>query len=206
MNRKEHWNQAYETNPPDDVSWFQSEPTLSLELIRKTGVTKTGGIIDVGGGASVLADHLLDAGFENVAVLDISGAALAHARKRLGPRAAQVTWLEADVTTFQSPRSFAVWHDRAVFHFLTEKADRQKYVEMLRRTLTPEGHIIIATFAIDGPQKCSGLPVTRYDAASIATELGGGFRLVEEIRETHQTPWQTEQNFNCFRFVINRSC
>lgn len=206
MSLKDHWNQAYEANPPDDVSWFQREPTLSLQLINRARNAKSGGVIDVGGGASVLVDHLLDAGFENMAVLDISGAALNHARKRLGPRAGQITWFEADITVFQSPRQFAVWHDRAVFHFLTEKADRQKYVEALKRALMPAGNVIIATFAIDGPQKCSGLPVARYDAASITAELGGDFRLVEETREIHVTPWQTEQKFDYFRFVLNRSC
>jgi SAM-dependent methyltransferase len=201
MNRKEHWEQAYQTNPPDDVSWFQQEPTLSLRLIAKTSVGKSEGIIDVGGGASVLVDHLLAAGFENVAVLDISRTALHHARTRLGPRAEKVAWFEADITTFRAPRPFAAWHDRAVFHFLTDPADRQKYVENLRQCLTPAGHVIIATFATDGPQKCSGLEVSRYDAPAISAELGADFKLMEQVDETHVTPWHTPQKFSYFRFA-----
>ena len=201
MERKEHWEHAYETNPPDDVSWFQQEPALSLRLIAKTGVGTSDGVIDVGGGASVLVDHLLDAGFERVAVLDISGAALQHARQRLGPRAEKVTWFETDITAFRARRPFAVWHDRAVFHFLTAPADRQKYVESLQQGLTPGGHVIMATFAIDGPQKCSGLEVSCYDASALSAELGAGFALVEQADETHVTPWHTQQKFSYFRFV-----
>ena len=201
MERKAHWDHAYETNPPNDVSWFQQEPTLSLRLIAQTGVKKAGGIIDVGGGASVLVDRLLAAGFENIAVLDISGAALKHARTRLGPRAEKVAWFEADITAFRTPRHFAVWHDRAVFHFLTDPSDRQKYVECLRQCLTPDSHVIIATFAADGPQKCSGLAVARYDAPTISAEMGTDFKLIEQVDETHVTPWNTQQTFSYFRFT-----
>ena len=201
MNRTEHWNQVYQTNPPDDVSWFQARPTTSLKLIEACGVGKADGIIDVGGGASVLVDFLLDAGYSKLAVLDISAAALDHAKRRLGARAGAVDWLAADVTTFTPPRQFRLWHDRAVFHFLTDKADRQKYVEAMKRTLTPDGHAIIATFAIDGPEKCSGLSVCRYDAPAISAELGAEFQLVEQVNETHVTPWSTEQRFSYFRFA-----
>jgi len=201
MNRKDHWEQVYQTKAPDDVSWFQTRPATSLKLVESSGVGKDAGIIDVGGGASVLVDFLLDAGFTKLAVLDISAAALEHARQRLGSRASLVEWCEADVTTFNPPRQFGLWHDRAVFHFLTAKADRQKYVETLKRTLAADGHLIIATFAIDGPLKCSGLDVSRYDAASVCAELGTGFRLVEQVDETHSTPWATEQKFSYFRFA-----
>jgi ubiquinone/menaquinone biosynthesis C-methylase UbiE len=201
MNRKEHWEQVYQTKAPDDVSWFQTQPTTSLNLIESTGVAKDAGVIDVGGGASVLVDFLLDAGYSQLAVLDISGAALEHARRRLGKRADSVEWFEADVTTFQPARQFGFWHDRAVFHFLTAKADRQKYVQTLKRTLTPGGHVIIATFALDGPPNCSGLEVARYDTTSICAELGSEFQLVEQASETHTTPWQTEQKFGYFRFA-----
>ena len=201
MNRTEHWNQVYQTNPPDDVSWFQARPTTSLKLIEACGVGKADGIIDVGGGASVLVDCLLDAGYSKLAVLDISAAALDHAKRRLGARAGAVDWLAADVTTFTPPRQFRLWHDRAVFHFLTDKADRQKYVEAMKRTMTPDGHAIIATFAIDGPEKCSGLSVCRYDAPAISAELGAEFQLVEQVNETHVTPWSTEQRFSYFRFA-----
>ena len=201
MNLKEHWNHVYQTKAHDDVSWYQSRPATSLKLIEACGVSKQEGIIDVGGGASVLVDFLLDAGFTRLAVLDISAAALAHAKERLGARAGDVEWFEADVTGFTSPHCFNLWHDRAVFHFLTDKADRQKYVQTLKRTLTPDGHVIIATFAIDGPLKCSGLEVARYDASAIAAELGEGFRLLEQVDETHTTPWGTEQKFSYFRFA-----
>lgn len=203
MNRKEHWNQVYQTKAPDDVSWFQTRPAISLKLIEATRVGKGQGIIDVGGGASVLVDFLLDAGFTKLAVLDISAAALANARKRLGTRAGEVEWFDADVTVFNPPRRFSLWHDRAVFHFLTDKTDRQKYVQTLKRTLAADGHVIIATFAVDGPPKCSGLDVARYDASGICAELGGEFRLIEQVDETHVTPWNTEQKFSYFRFARN---
>ena len=188
MNLKGHWNHVYQTKEHDDVSWYQSRPATSLQLIEACGVGKQEGIIDVGGGASVLVDFLLDAGFTRLAVLDISATALTYAKERLGARAGDVEWFEADVTGFTSPHCFNLWHDRAVFHFLTDKADRQKYVQTLKRTLTPDGHVIIATFAIDGPLKCSGLEVARYDASAIAAELGKGFCLLEQVDETHATP------------------
>lgn len=203
MNRQEHWNQVYQTKAPDDVSWFQPRPAISLKLIEATGIGKDEGIIDVGGGASVLVDFLLDAGFTKPAVLDISAAALAHAEARLGARADNVEWFNADVTAFNPPHRFNLWHDRAVFHFLTDKDDRQKYVQALKRTLAADGHVIIAPFAIDGPLKCSGLEVARYDAPSICAELGPEFRLVEQVDETHTTPWDTTQKFSYFRFARN---
>lgn len=203
MNRKEHWNQVYQTKAPDDVSWFQTRPAISLNLVEAAGIGKDEGIIDVGGGASILVDFLLDAGFTKLAVLDISAAALEHAKQRLGARAGSVEWVEADVTGFNPSRRFNLWHDRAVFHFLTDKADRQKYVQTLKRTLTPDGHVIIATFAIDGPVKCSGLDVARHEARSICAELGAGFQLMEQLDETHVTPWSSEQKFSYFRFARN---
>ena len=140
---------------------------------------------------------------QRLAVLDISAAALALARQRLNARAGDVEWFEADVTEFNPPRQFNLWHDRAVFHFLTGKADRQKYAQTLKRTLAFNGHVIIATFTIDGPLKCSGLPVARYDASAISAELGNEFQLLEQVDETHLTPWSTEQKFSYFRFVRN---
>jgi len=202
LNQKEHWNQVYQTKAPDDVSWFQTRPAISLKLIEAAGIGKDEGIIDVGGGASVLVDFLLDAGFTKLAMLDISAAALQHAKQRLGARAGKIEWFEADVTAFNPPHRFNLWHDRAVFHFLTDKADRQKYVQTLKRTLAPDGHIIIATFAIDGPLKCSGLDVARHDAQSISAELGAGFELLEQVDETHFTPWSSEQKFSYFRFAF----
>ncbi|MCI0541644.1 MAG: class I SAM-dependent methyltransferase [Verrucomicrobiales bacterium] len=203
MNRKEHWNQVYQTKTPNDVSWYQARPTTSLRLIGECGVGRDRGIIDVGGGASVLVDFLLDAGFQRLAVLDISAAALEQSRQRLGVRAGAVEWFDADVTEFSPLHGFALWHDRAVFHFLTDKADRRKYVETLTRTLSPDGHAVIATFAIDGPGRCSGLAVARYDAPALSAELGAGFRLLGETDETHVTPRGAKQKFAYFLFARN---
>lgn len=200
MNRQQHWNQVYETKGPLDVSWYQRRPELSLTLIAAAGVSKDAGIIDVGGGASVLVDCLLEAGYRRLAVLDLSGAALSHSRARLGARAAAVEWFEEDVTTFTPPHRFGLWHDRAVFHFLTAADDRRGYMATLRQTVQPGGTVIIATFALDGPPKCSGLEVLRYDEQSILAELGPEFRLQEVRRETHITPWESEQRFIYFRF------
>lgn len=200
MNRKEHWNQVYQTKASDDVSWFQPRPEVSLRLIAATGIGKADGVIDVGGGASTLVDFLVTDGFNPLAVLDISAVALEHAKQRLTRRSQEVEWFEADVTQFDSPHHFGLWHDRAVFHFLTNEADRREYVETLKRTLTPNGHVIIATFAKDGPSKCSGLDVCRYDAATISAELGQGFKLIEQVDEIHITPWETQQKFSYFWF------
>lgn len=201
MNRHEHWNQVYETKGPLDVSWYQRRPEVSLALIAAAGLSKDAGIIDVGGGASVLVDCLLDAGYTGVAVLDLSGIALNHSRARLGARASEVEWFPADVTTFTPPHRFGLWHDRALFHFLTVVDDRRRYVATLRQALQPDGTAIIATFALDGPPKCSGLDVVRYDEQSILAELGTEFRLQEVRRETHVTPWDSEQRFIYFRFL-----
>ena len=200
MDRREHWNRVYQTRAPDSVSWYQRRPDVSLELIAASGIAKDAGIIDVGGGASALVDHLLDLGYSNLAVLDVSGAALDATRSRLAARAAAVEWFEADATTFEPPHCYALWHDRAAFHFLTGAADRARYVATLRRALNPGGAVIIATFALDGPPKCSGLDVVRYDERSIAAELGAEFELREVRREAHVTPGNAEQQFHYFRF------
>ena len=200
MDRREHWNRVYQTRAPDSVSWYQRRPDVSLELIAASGIAKDARIIDVGGGASVLVDHLLDLGYSKLAVLDVSGAALNASRSRLEARAAAVEWLEGDVTTFEPPHRYALWHDRAAFHFLTDAGDRARYVATLRRALNPGGAVIIATFALDGPPKCSGLDVVRYDERSIAAELGAEFELREVRREAHVTPGKAEQQFHYFRF------
>ena len=199
MNRQDHWNQVYREKGPQKLSWFQRRPELSLAIIASSGIEKDAGVIDVGGGTSALVDSLLDGGYQQIAVLDISGAALDQSRSRLGVRADAVEWYEADVTTFEPPHRFGLWHDRAVFHFLTEAEDRRAYVATLRRTLQPGGTVVISTFAIDGPPKCSGLEVVRYDADSMCAELGAEFQLQEVQREIHLTPWQTEQRFIYFR-------
>jgi trans-aconitate methyltransferase len=198
--RREHWERVWRTKSPDQMSWYQPEPVISLQLIAAAGVARDGGIIDVGGGASLLADRLLDLGYSGIAVLDLSGAAMQASRARLGARAAAVAWFEADVTSFEPPRRFALWHDRAVFHFLTGAEDRRRYVATLCRTLVPGGAVVISAFAPDGPPKCSGLEVMRHDEHSLAAELGPDFRLAESRRETHVTPWGAQQAFVYCRF------
>jgi SAM-dependent methyltransferase len=200
MNRQQHWNHVYQTKGPQDVSWYQRRPELSLALIAASGLSKDGGVIDVGGGASTLIDCLLDAGYTRLAVLDVSGVALTQTRARLGARAAGVEWFETDVTTFEPPQRFGLWHDRAVFHFLMAPEDRHRYVAAVRRTLQPAGTVVVATFAMDGPPQCSGLDVMRYDEQTIVTELGSEFTLQEVRRETHLTPCESEQQFLYFRF------
>ncbi len=201
FDRKRHWDKVYEGKSPLEVSWFQAEPVRSLALIQNSGIGKDGFVIDVGGGASVLVDALLAAGYAKVAVLDISAGALAAARGRLGERAAQVEWLEADITAFKPPHSYTLWHDRAVFHFLTEKADREKYVQALKKAVPSGGHIVIAAFAIGGPKKCSGLDIVQYDASKLLHELGEGFALAEETQELHVTPTGGKQQFSYFRLL-----
>ena len=200
MSQQEHWEGVYRSKAADELSWYQRRPDVSLALIAAAGATRDGGIIDVGGGASVLADFLLDAGYSNLGVLDWSTAALDISRTRLGARADTVDWFVADVASFEPPRRFVLWHDRAVFHFLTDAGDRSAYVATLRRTLRPGGSVVLATFATDGPPKCSGLDVVRYDESSIQSELGAEFRLEETRREKHVTPWRSEQRFVYFRF------
>jgi len=201
MNHNERWSQVYQAKNPEDVSWYQHCPDMSLALIAASGVSKDAGVIDAGGGASVLVDFLLDGGYTHLAVLDVSGAALNHSRLRLGARASTVEWFEADVTAFEPLHRFGLWHDRAVFHFLTAADDRRGYLASLRRTLLPGGTVVISTFALDGPAKCSGLDVVRYDEHAICAELGAEFQLQEVRREIHVTPWQSEQRFIYFRFL-----
>lgn len=192
--RNEHWAEVYATKSETSVSWYQDEPRLSLELISAVAPA-AGRIIDVGGGASVLVDKLLDLGFEKIAVLDFAETALGKARTRLGERAGRVEWIAADVTLVRDIGIFDVWHDRAVFHFLTEAMDRKKYVELARRTVPEGGHLIVATFAPEGPPKCNGLDTCRYNADSLGAELGPAFSIVQEARETHTTPSGSSQAF-----------
>lgn len=193
---KAHWEKVYRTKKADEVSWFQREPKISLDLIRHVAHDRSARIIDVGGGTSSLIDRLADDGYSNLTVLDVSATALAHARARLGARGSGVQWLEADITTAKLPEpSFEVWHDRAVFHFLTNTADREAYIQQVRRAVRPGGHVIVATFAEDGPTTCSGLPVVRYSSASLHHEFDGGFNLVQSTSEKHVTPSGQTQSF-----------
>lgn len=197
MQSKEHWERVYETKATDSVSWFQEHAGRSLQLIQSSGVELSAPIIDVGGGASTLIDDLLADGYSNLTVLDLSSAALSAAQKRLGPeRSARVQWLTADITEVELPvHAFEVWHDRAVFHFLTSEQERQKYVQAVLRAVKPGGHVIVATFAENGPIQCSGLPVFRYSAHGLHAEFGESFSLVQHEHEAHSTPFGTVQQF-----------
>jgi 2-polyprenyl-3-methyl-5-hydroxy-6-metoxy-1,4-benzoquinol methylase len=196
MEIKTHWEHIYETKGPTRVSWYQEHARYSLQFIHKTGVQKTDHIIDIGGGASTLADDLIADGFQNISVLDVSETALQLARQRLGVSAARVNWIEADITQADLPvQAYDLWHDRAVFHFLTQAADRQRYINTVRQAVRTGGHVIVATFAPDGPDHCSGLEVVRYSPESLHDEFGEGFELKDSTRETHHTPFGTEQKF-----------
>lgn len=194
-----HWEGVYRTKSPDEVSWFEASPDASLRFLQEAGLPPSARVLDVGGGASRLVDGLLDLGFRP-GVLDISGEALGHVRRRLGPRSEEVEWFEADVRGFESPEPWDAWHDRAVLHFLTDPAARDAYRATLRRTLTPEGVVVLATFAPDGPERCSGLDVRRYSAQAMADFLGAGFALERAERLTHRTPSGGAQHFQYARF------
>lgn len=193
--RSHHWRKVYTDKPPEDVSWYQATPTQSLAAMERFGALPSQALIDIGGGASTLVDALLARGWNDLTVLDIAAPALAAAQARLGAVADMVTWIAADITEWQPPRRYDIWHDRAVFHFLTEPGQRAAYIRALHTGLAPGGLIIIATFAPDGPEKCSGLPVERYDAEKLAAVLGAQFRLEASWRDTHLTPWGSEQSF-----------
>lgn len=196
MSDKKHWETIYETKQARQVSWFQEHAELSLQFIRATGVASDAHILDVGAGASVLVDDLLNAGYRNLSVLDISASALHAAQARLGAAASRVKWIEADIIKLELPEaSVDVWHDRAVFHFLTDPEDRQRYVDTVLRAVKPGGHVIIATFAEDGPLKCSGLDIVRYRPDTLHQVFGSGFDLVKSEKEVHHTPGGADQNF-----------
>lgn len=196
MQSKEHWEHVYSTKATNAVSWYQEHADHSLRLIEQTGAPRTAALIDVGGGASTLVDDLIANNYEDITVLDISVAALDSAKARLGARANAVKWLTSDITKAELPASaFDIWHDRAVFHFLTAEADRLAYVQTVFRSVKPGGHVIVATFAEDGPLQCSGLPVMRYSASQLHAEFGDAFTLVAHEKEAHHTPFGTTQQF-----------
>ena len=200
LDRREHWNRVYLDRSPREVSWFEERPSASLALIERAGLDPATGAIDVGAGASPLAGLLREAGFEPVAVLDISGEALRRLRSQLGERAAGIEFIESDVTEFQPARRYGLWHDRAVFHFLTDEAGQRAYADVLERSVEPGGAVVIAAFAPDGPTRCSGLDVQRHDATTLSTLLGAGFRRVESRAVTHRTPAGAAQQFGYHLF------
>ncbi len=199
-NRSSHWENVYTTKAENEVSWFQENPAISLRLIRDAHATPNSRIIDIGGGASRLVDALLGQGFRALSVLDISAAALEAAKKRLGAESAQVDWIVADITKWTPTGIYDIWHDRAALHFLTHPADRSAYIDRLRAATSPGSQVIIGTFAPDGPEKCSGLPVQRYSSQSLAALLGPGFELAASTDEAHHTPWDAIQHFQFSRF------
>jgi hypothetical protein len=197
--RQSRWDEVYRSKGADTVSWYQAQPAMSLALIAHAGVAKGVPLIDVGGGASVLVDHLLREGYTELSVLDLSASALATSRERLGEAAAKVQWIAGDVLTFAPSKPYALWHDRAVFHFLVDAGDRARYFDTLRRASQPGTQIVMATFAEDGPERCSGLPVARYSAAELHAVFGVDYELLESTRETHRTPGGADQHFTWVR-------
>lgn len=196
MSNPAHWEEVYSRKRPDEVSWFAPHLRQSLSFIEKAGLARGAAMIDVGGGASTLVDDLLERGHSNVTVLDISANAIEVAKRRLGPAGAGVQWLVGDITKLDLPEhAFEFWHDRAVFHFLREPKDREKYVANVRRALKPGGHIVVATFGPDGPLRCSGLDVMRFSSDQLHREFGGDFHKVESLTEIHATPSGGQQQF-----------
>ncbi len=192
-NAKKHWETVYETKNPDQVSWTQAVPKTSLDFIHSFGLPKTAKIIDIGGGDSKLADHLLDEGFQNITVLDISATALEKAKKRLGKKAKKINWVVSDITDFKPQNKFDVWHDRATFHFLTSAEQVAKYMDTARRSVT--GFMTIGTFSTTGPSKCSGLEIKQYSEETLTEELKNGFDKIKCVTEDHVTPFDSKQNF-----------
>jgi SAM-dependent methyltransferase len=200
VSRKTHWERVYTTKGEREVSWFQENPVPSLELIGLAGLSTDASIIDIGGGASRLVDALTKRKIGKITVLDLSAVALDAARERLGDKGTDVKWVVADVTTWEPSQTYDLWHDRAAFHFLTDASDRSAYVGNLKKAVRPGGHVIIGTFALDGPERCSGLPIVRYDAGVLGAILGIEFDLMDSRRHDHTTPWGAVQRFQFSTF------
>ena len=195
MSGQNHWQRVYESKAENEVSWFQVEPSTSLQLIKETGVARSAKILDVGGGASRLVDCLQEAGYTELGVLDITDAGLATARRRLGARANGVQWIVSDATNYDSEIRWDLWHDRAVFHFLVDASDRVRYRQVLERAVAPHGQVIIATFGTNGPERCSGLAVVRYGPKELGAEIGSAFTLRKSLTDDHHTPSGAVQEF-----------
>jgi 2-polyprenyl-3-methyl-5-hydroxy-6-metoxy-1,4-benzoquinol methylase len=203
VGRSAHWENVYTTKGEREVSWFQENPAPSLELITLTGVSARAAIIDIGGGASRLVDALVERQTGQITILDLSKTALDAAKARLGNKAANVRWETADVTKWDPAQAYELWHDRAAFHFLTRPADQSAYVDRLKKAVASGGYVIIGTFALDGPERCSGLPIVRHDAASLSEILGSDFKLIDARRHDHATPWGALQRFQFSTFRRN---
>lgn len=193
--RRSHWQHVYREKDPTEVSWYQPVPEKSLQLIRSTGVRHDDAILDAGGGASLLADHLLDEGYTDLSVLDISGHALERSRARLGELAGKIEWIVSDLTEFDPDRRYALWHDRAVFHFLTDFDDRDKYIAVICRALQPGGYFVLATFGPQGPERCSGLEIRRYGVEELQELFDAQFTLCSHELDVHATPKGSTQQF-----------
>jgi len=202
--RSRHWDDAYSIRGAQGVSWFQSEPAVSLELIDSLGLDPATPVVDIGGGASVLADRLLGKGYNDISVLDVSEVALNAGRRRVGDTPC-VRWLHEDLLSWSPARRYGLWHDRAVFHFLTDEEDQGVYLEKMRSALTPGGALVLATFADDGPEHCSGLPVARYSVDQLLTRLGSRFELTASRRELHATPGGALQPFTWIAGTVRRA-
>lgn len=192
-NRKNHWETVYETKNPNEVSWTQEIPKTSLDFIKSFDLTKKSKIIDIGGGDSKLVDFLIEEGFENITVLDISARAIEKAKARLGTNAEKVNWIVSDITEFVPNETFEVWHDRATFHFLTSEEQIEKYMETARKSVS--GYLTVGTFSENGPKKCSGLDIKQYSEETLTAEMNNGFEKIKCVTEDHTTPFETKQNF-----------
>lgn len=204
MNKKQHWENVYNTKEPHEVSWTQTYPTSSMRFLESLNLLKSAKIIDVGGGDSQLVDVLLEKGFENLTVLDISGKSLERARLRLGDKASKVTWIEANIVDFEPKETYDFWHDRAVFHFLTEKEDIVKYQALVSTSISSERFFLLGTFSENGPLKCSGLEVKQYSEAQMLDLFGADFETIECFQENHTTPLETTQHFQFCGFQRNK--
>lgn len=195
INQKQHWENIYETKNEHDFSWFQEYPKTSIEFLSLFDLSKKSNIIDIGGGDSYFVDALIELGYENIYVLDISEKAIERARKRLGKYAIKVNWIVSDVTEFETSVKFDLWHDRAAFHFLTSDDKIEKYVHITEQSLESGGYLILGTFSENGPQKCSGLEIKQYSKTSMSTRFDDSFEKIKCIEEIHTTPFNTQQNF-----------
>lgn len=201
MSSNNHWNEVYSKKSEAELSWHQDDPSVSVDLIKMAGLTTTSAVIDIGGGTSRLIERMLDLGVSDLTVLDLSEAAISTARHRLGERETSVKWIVEDINRWEPTQTYDVWHDRAVFHFLVKPKDRIAYIQRLSRSVVQGGHAIIATFAPEGPEKCSGLPVARYSPASLDQTLGANFSLLTHRFYLHHTPWGNQQSFQYSLFL-----